>query len=431
MIEVIQPTRGERFVRLVLTRLIKVLVAVVLLTPAACAHQRQADLIPFTGKTAASVEEAGPSQKVQTPGSGMLSASGRGVRAGSLVGAGAGTQCGYLAILCMPAFGVVGALGGGVYGAVAAEPKSLLEEAERVLYDAIAEAEIGKSTGLHLVEYAKENGHTIELAPAAVAVTSGGGGGTALGDAGYEMILQVSDIHLVLLPAPVGVTEVIPRRRLLVQAQVRLLSAARKEVVADRIVTSTLGSTLELKEWVKDHGQALRKETQAASRVLAEEIVSELFLLQKFPVRTISARAPLFELSLSGVMPIHPALPNGPADEPSCESVMPTLEWEPYPGEEVSYDLKIWERYELTTGVLVYHRERLETTSHKLEEPLQPARGYVWSIRVHFRKDGRSWVTEWSSYQFGPNLTGKVMTMGLAPQRGQSYYYFRTPKSSK
>lgn len=47
-------------------------------------------------------------------------------------------------------------------------------------------------------------------------------------------------------------------------------------------------------------------------------------------------------------------------------------------------------------GTLVYSKSELPSPEHTLETPLQPDSHYYWSIRAHFRLDGKRRATAWS-----------------------------------
>ena len=47
-------------------------------------------------------------------------------------------------------------------------------------------------------------------------------------------------------------------------------------------------------------------------------------------------------------------------------------------------------------GELVYSKQGLTTPEHQLETPLEPDSRFFWTVRAHFRLDGKRRVTEWS-----------------------------------
>jgi hypothetical protein len=108
------------------------------------------------------------------------------------------------------------------------------------------------------------------------------------------------------------------------------------------------------------------------------------------------------------------------------ESLRPTMRWETFPGEKVTYDLRIWELKELSTGSrgpkrlhiatkvgeVVYKSEGLTENEHTLETSLSPSTTYAWSVRARFVQDGKVRVTEWSKTTAGFTVWAKISTFG-------------------
>jgi hypothetical protein len=85
-------------------------------------------------------------------------------------------------------------------------------------------------------------------------------------------------------------------------------------------------------------------------------------------------------------------------NEPVADSLTPTLEWKPVPGENVKYDLVVYSafrqgRERFTRGVEVYYRSELNTTRHTLETPLKSRHYYSWSVRTNNGGKTSPWAT--------------------------------------
>lgn len=93
-----------------------------------------------------------------------------------------------------------------------------------------------------------------------------------------------------------------------------------------------------------------------------------------------------------GLIPISPV-----ADRPDypnpVESLQPTLEWNPYSGPDVTYDVIIYEgvrvkkpyslgETQLVSEKVVYHRQGLKEPRHTIEEPLKANAEYRWEVRA-------------------------------------------------
>lgn len=77
------------------------------------------------------------------------------------------------------------------------------------------------------------------------------------------------------------------------------------------------------------------------------------------------------------------------------DSLQPTLEWNPYSGPDVTYDVIIYEGVrvkspyglsleakQLVSGKVVYYRQGLKEPQHTIEEPLKPNAEYRWEVRA-------------------------------------------------
>lgn len=118
------------------------------------------------------------------------------------------------------------------------------------------------------------------------------------------------------------------------------------------------------------------------------------------------------------------------------DTLTPTFRWQPlaiepesqssqHPPiriEKVTYELRIWRTVPDGYGKLVYAREDLTTTEHKLERPLAPGTRYLWSVRAHFHIDSRCRTTEWT-------LAGYLLRSETVPNG--SCLRFKTPSEIK
>jgi hypothetical protein len=160
-----------------------------------------------------------------------------------------------------------------------------------------------------------------------------------------------------------------------------------------------------------DDAKLLRSEVAGALPRLARTVVTELFMLQQFQPRTID-HSSLQEMVLWGMRPIQPQMKSswGLKDDVSETTRTPTLQWESFPGNDVTYDLRIWPVDSKVVflkgnidmvGDIGLNLEGLTEPSYTLETPLEPSKTYFWSVRAHFETDGKQQVTDWSRVEFG------------------------------
>jgi hypothetical protein len=119
------------------------------------------------------------------------------------------------------------------------------------------------------------------------------------------------------------------------------------------------------------------------------------------------------------------------------DSLRPTFRWQPLlpsaiaPSEEIAiteaienitYELRIWRTAAGELSKLVYERRDLKSPCHRLETSLSPDTRYYWSVRAHFKLNGRPCLTQWS-------LAGYALLNEAVPN--VSCLRFITPKSKK
>lgn len=126
----------------------------------------------------------------------------------------------------------------------------------------------------------------------------------------------------------------------------------------------------------------------------------------RFTTSSLASLTVLFFLSgcsvsYNGLKPVYPSPPI--SFKRGVDSLTPTLAWEAYPGQNVEYELRIFEEEvstESTLGLhrrypsLVYSRSEISGTQHKVEEPLKPNHYYMWAIKPTGDEH------EWSSYDY-------------------------------
>jgi hypothetical protein len=113
------------------------------------------------------------------------------------------------------------------------------------------------------------------------------------------------------------------------------------------------------------------------------------------------------------------------------DTLKPTFRWHPLtigtePPEDpdsaridnITYELRIWRTVSSDEGKLVYQRQKLTTTAHRLEHALEYGTRYYWSVRAHFDIDGKNRTTEWT-------LAGYLLRSDSVPN--DSCLRFKTP----
>ena len=127
--------------------------------------------------------------------------------------------------------------------------------------------------------------------------------------------------------------------------------------------------------------------------------------------------------SHSGLKPIYPQAMTSPV---VVDSVQPTLRWKSASESNVTYDVIIYDviKTQVTatkpraTGKVVYYREGIKESEHKIEDPLNPNTEYFWSVR--FRSGEK--VSAWSTWSYSFYVGGVSVEEKNAP------FVFKTPE---
>jgi hypothetical protein len=188
-------------------------------------------------------------------------------------------------------------------------------------------------------------------------------------------------------------------------------------------------------EWFADGAKLLQEEFYRSYQLLSERIVELVFLLADFPSRTKDSRgwvkcwlSPIYPETQISFWRAHAGW-----EFVEVDSLKPTFQWETFPREKdkkkdkegrlkrisnVTYDLKIWRMEDKIPVELIYFRQGLVSSSHKLEQPLDPGNKYCWTVRARFNEHGQFRVTGWASHQ--------CEYWSFIPVHDK-YYLFKTP----
>jgi hypothetical protein len=143
-------------------------------------------------------------------------------------------------------------------------------------------------------------------------------------------------------------------------------------------------------------------------------------------------------LDRHGLEPIEPAHSDamlrfwvGAESPVNVDTLQPTFRWQKSPSAGVTYDLIVYQAVKRLTaqglnvwqhvepGKVVYSREGLLSSEHKIETPLQPENDYLWTIRT---REGDK-LSNWSSYSLEKY---PLLSVGWY-KRPNQFYYFHTP----
>lgn len=248
-----------------------------------CASKRPAipeALLAETTTIGVVVRPTDPDVELQIPRKGWLSNTGRGAMSGSVIG-GFGIYCGYGLFLCVPVLATVGAIGGALYGTVAAEPALEWEQAESAFKDILSDLKIQQRVPDHIVEFARSQTpyRVIRVENEDPSSKDEKAAYRALASKGIDAVLELTELAVHLHPSEIAVN---PRRILVMDARARLIRTSDGALLDKRAITdgTLIGAdsnvAWSLATWTNLNNQAFREEVTQASQRLAQQVVKEL-----------------------------------------------------------------------------------------------------------------------------------------------------------
>jgi hypothetical protein len=381
------------------------------------------------------IKRAPEGEGLKTPEKGVFAEMGRGAAPGVQAMMQSALSCFYTGpIICVPSFLVAGALTavGVIYGGVASQPAATWDKAEGIFRAHLKEQNFDHLLEERLIAFAQESGFAFQSINGPETNTGKPIDYEKLSRKGIGLVLELSEITIQLQAAN---SEVNPPRRFFTSVRAKVYRTNDGTLLDDSIVADDKGEIHPLDDWLLNNGISFREQVSFAAKRTAEMIVMDLLLLPSLSERPVQigplplvASNLIMSITMYGIKPIYPPVEflKSMITPTWVSSLQPTLQWEPYQGNNVTYDLIIWRGGYHTE--LIYSREGLSEAFHVLETPLPSASVYRWTVRARYTSGGLTRITEWAMWspKLGPYV--KVMTLGLAyllPEN-RSYYLFRT-----
>jgi hypothetical protein len=227
------------------------------------------------GSIAVAPAQFTPETKFSMPAKGRVSGAGKGAAIGTL----GFLLCGdgralLIAFACPPAIAIGTAIGG-VYGAVAAESKATVEEAEATLKRALAAMKIQQALGERIFEYARaQTPYTFELLlDQGASTVNENSDYRPLAGYGIDTILEVNVLKFGLQ----GEGYINPPLHVNMTVHIRLIRAGDNMGLYERKFDYS-SKNHKFTEWAANDAELFRSMVGQACQELSDEIVSELFL---------------------------------------------------------------------------------------------------------------------------------------------------------
>jgi hypothetical protein len=222
-----------------------------------------------------------PDVELQIPRKGWLSNTGRGAVRGSVIG-GLGIYCGYGFFLCVPVLAPAGAMGGAIYGAVAAEPASEWRHAESAFKGTLSDLKIQQRVSDHIVDFARSQtpSRVIRVESQDPSSQDEKAEYPALSGKGIDAVLELTELAVYLRPSGIVVN---PPRILIMDARARLIRTSDGALLDERVITdgTLIGAdsnvARSLATWTDQNAQVFCAEVTQAAQRLAQQVVKELF----------------------------------------------------------------------------------------------------------------------------------------------------------
>jgi hypothetical protein len=185
----------------------------------------------------------------------------------------------------MPGFAIVGALGGSMYGAIAAPSASTVEEAESAVNAALASVGFQESIKHEVIKAAKaQTDHPVVLAePSTEFALPSDGGGTA------NTLLEVSVVAIHLTPNPVHGGFIRVQQSVGLDPDLRLRMIALATLIRASDGTELKYRAFEFSsdphtfaEWAANRAGLLRQVIEQAQQRLADDIAYWVFFPLKY-----------------------------------------------------------------------------------------------------------------------------------------------------
>lgn len=313
--------------------------------------------------------------------------------------------------------GVVGAASADSGGTVDAARRRMLALSDPSLVQRALRDEVAKVLGARLA-----NSHVALAAEQQVA--SGEPDYLALASLGVDTVLETSIASIKTR----SVRAFDPPLQLVVVADVRVLRVRDRKVLYEG-KAGFAGARHKLSGWMEADARALRTDFERTFPELSLHIVDQALLLYPFPHRRRTD--PGLGRNTWGLSAEYPQTWGALADSEllaglvwnKVDTLQPELRWEKFPRavdfetapaemarvSNVTYDLVVAIENRNAPLRVVYRREAIGASSHRLETALEPSRRYFWSVRARFELDGRAHVTEWSRASGNALLEGRAL----------------------
>lgn len=306
-----------------------------------------------------------------------------------------------------------------IWGAIKAVPAEEAKKIDDSFYQELVKANPQEALACSILDLSKKmDGYHLDGVPKEISVSNQADQDyTAADFPGFDSVLEITVDSLGFK----GGEGSNPEIALFMMAKARLIKLDDQKLLYEGDFTYQ-SAYYHWDEWANNDSLLISIKFIDAYQNLAEQIMTETFLVYEFPENFWS------DTDSCILKPFYPKLDISNCYAPLlfpyfqlCESELnyepvsttkPTFQWQALSehqnlqGEnadtlkrfsDISYDLRIWEVTNDQPGSIVYERQRLLRSHHTIEVPLKPETPYFWSVRATFKVNGQRRVSRWSS----------------------------------
>ncbi|MBS3951836.1 MAG: hypothetical protein KGZ88_02690 [Methylomicrobium sp.] len=335
-----------------------------------------------------------------------------------------------------------------IWGAIKAVPAEVARKIDDSLYHELTKANPQEALACSILDESKKmDGYHLYGVPKDTTVSNQGEQNYKAADfPEFDSVLEINVDSLGFK----GGEGSNPEIALFMTTKARLIKLDDQKVLYEREFTYQ-SAGYHWDEWARNDSLLIAIKFIDAYHNLAEQILTETFLVYEFPENSWSYTDycilkpvyPKLEISRCYLPYLFYFLHN-----PFCESGLnyvavsstkPTFQWQALAdhqnlqGEnasilkyfsDISYDLRIWEVTNDQPGSIVYERHRLVKPYHTIEVPLKSETEYFWSFRASFKVNGQRRVSRWASSRI-PRGSNNTCEQSFITD--SNYFRFATP----
>jgi len=319
-----------------------------------------------------------------------------------------GASAGPIGLLLLPVFASIGAITGGIEGAIKAIPAEEAARIEASVSSVLQELDMQNTMAENMVSRGTEltSYRFVPLKGLGPSTPDAKPDFTSIKGEGNDLALEVGVLEIGFH----GGSGSDPLLSFYMNARIRAFRVNDgEELHAD--IFRYASRARKFSEWAENGALRLEEVLENGYAEIAEAAIEKMFLLYEAKIDSIWSGA--MHCMLEPLDPPQESLGffSHQLKFPVIGTLQPTLKWESFPRDEdreadstgildrvsdITYELKVWKGRDGVPEELLYSRPGLPLPEHTIETPLQPEIEYFWVVRARFKLDGQDRLTKWA-----------------------------------